>query len=119
MAINLLAFMGAYAWLASQQVSGSFLSQTVYVDFGDEIIPFLGIFSGCYSITKDTSDNRHTYRQLGYETDGGLFAFCQDVDGSPAWTFSAGTNQDPCVDWQAKSGLTEEFELYIAGKENW
>jgi Leucine-rich repeat (LRR) protein len=48
-----------------------------------------------------------------------MFAFCNDVEGSPGWTFSAGTDRNPCINPEVISGDTITYELYDAGKENW
>jgi hypothetical protein len=42
----LFGFLSGYIYLAVEQVSGAFLPNTVYVEFGDQIVPFLGIFNG-------------------------------------------------------------------------
>ena len=83
------------------QTQGSFLCQTLYVQFEDDFVSSLGAFSGLYDLEGDRSgafeNTRVTYvdRQSGKA----LFAYCSDMK---AWTFGFNENghfPDPCDDW--------------------
>ena len=111
--IVVCALMIGYGCVVAGQRSGKFLSQSLRVQFGDEYIPFLPLFSGVYLLTKGlVVDGRVVY--LAQEGGLGMFAYCKK---EKAWTFSM-VALDSC-DWLAKSPETHSFDIASTTPSEW
>ncbi|KAL3935441.1 MAG: hypothetical protein SGBAC_009038 [Bacillariaceae sp.] len=99
----------------------NFLSiREVQVTFDDEIAPFLGLYSGCYTAVdnsklRELGDRRLFYAQDGYPQ-GGKFGFCSSFEtGESGWTFFVGEFRDPCESYLIRSEDTVTFSAVAAG----
>lgn len=110
-----------FIYITAEQNDGDFSVQQVRLDFGDETIPFLSLFDGCYraSQTGKTFERRLVYEQVGFEKDGGKFGYCSNIDGEKSWTFYIGDGGDPCNGFIARSDPTTTFDLLEAGDSQW
>jgi hypothetical protein len=110
-----------YSYFFIQQDAGVYSIQDIYVEFGDETLPYLGLFNGCYtaSETGEKYNRRLVYEQAGFENDGGKFGFCNDLEGSGGWTFFDGVSGDPCDEYIVRSGPTNTFDLLEAATTQW
>jgi hypothetical protein len=120
MLITILCTMLA-GWIVvfQKQASGFFLCGTIQVQFGDDLVPALGTFSGLYDLrTKPysfASSDRVEYvqrRSVEVGSASALFAYCHSIG---AWTFHWETpgnegSSDPC-DWVARSEEIDTFDL--------
>lgn len=114
----LFAALGGLFVIFYRQDSNFLLAQAIQVQFPDEIVPFLGLFSGCYTAsTKDTDSRRLGYVQDGLDLAvGGKFGFCSDFgNGESGWTFFVGEFRDPCGSYIVRSEDTTTFNLLEAG----
>lgn len=117
----LVAMMLGFVVLLSRQNAGVFSVQTIQVELGDEVLPFLGLFSGCYEATDvdDFGEGRLVYKQVAAEKDGGKFGYCDSINkGVGGWTFFVGELRDPC-DYLLRSGATDTFNVVAAGSTKW
>jgi hypothetical protein len=115
-ALVLLACWSAVVYL---QNHGAFQCSTLVVQFGDDMRPELGTFSGMY----DQDQSRGT-RYLSYvdrHSKTAEFAYCvQDQ----RWTFQYhenGTqkNADPCTGWVARSSETTSYDITATAHSPW
>jgi hypothetical protein len=104
--------LGFWLWIAISQRNGVYLSQTIYVQFGDEFSADLGAFSGLYDLLT-TGGGRAEYfaRYTGTFDKSSKFGYCMK---ETAWTFSYG--RDPAIvpkacDYRAKSSVSYSFEV--------
>jgi hypothetical protein len=111
--IIVCCLMVGYAFVVNGQRSGKFLSQSLRVQFGDDYVPFLPLFSGVYLQTKDdVVDGRVVYLQQ--EGGRGMFAYCEK---ERAWTFNNGSLNS--CDWLAKSPETRSFDIVLTPPSQW
>ncbi|CAJ1937486.1 unnamed protein product [Cylindrotheca closterium] len=117
----LLAMLVAFSIFSSQQNAGMYSEQDIQIEFGDEILPFLGLFNGCYKASKS---NKHASGRLMYEqvsfSKGGKFGFCSDFgEGNGGWAFFIGESGDVCDNHIVRSGDTSTFSLLEAATTKW
>lgn len=110
-----------YFYFLGQQIAGVYSVQDMQVEFGDEVIPFMGLFNGCYQVhSSSVGNDRLIYRQVGFEDQGGKFGYCDDVDdGEGGWTFYIGDLRNPCDEWLIRSWGTETFDVLEATASKW
>jgi len=111
----------AFSIFAVQQIEGVYSEQDIKIEFGDEVLPFLGLFNGCYKASDANEDasGRLLYEQVGF-ANGGKFGFCSDFgDGDGGWAFFIGEMGDICEKYIARSGETSTFSLLEAAKTKW
>jgi len=123
---TVLAVMIAVFWhLAEEQDDGLFSIEHITVEFGDEVIAFLGLFNGCYKARKDgpNMNRRLVYEQIGSGVGGGKFGYCENLqeDKSPGWIFFDGnpTDEEACKNYILRSGTTNTFDVLDASSNQW
>lgn len=123
MAIICFIMLGGFVIVVIGQVQGTYLCQTIQVQFDDDLVPSLGAFAGLYDMDRPNGfealfGRRVTYRDRLSGT--ALFAYCQNEE---AWTFSFvkedGTNPDPCNDWVVHSEETDTFDIMVLAASPW
>ena len=122
--------VGGWVGIATQQNSGAYLCQTLFVQFGDDMDPSLAAFSGLYdqitvgSVGKFLSNTRVRY--VDRRTGTGVFAYCSSrsfwsfrhtSDASDFGAFSE--DFDPCDDWQVRSSSTGGYDINSVATEDW
>ena len=101
-----LLVMGGWAWVVALQENGRFVSESVEVQFGDDIDSALGTFSGVYSRTaRPSRSGRFHYYDQNPQSKA-FFGYCES---NGAWTFTYEGN-DPC-NFKARSEKTETYEI--------
>lgn len=100
----------------------NFLSvREIHVEFDDDIVPFLGLFNGCYTATenrqlRELGDRRLFYAQDGFPL-GGKFGYCSNFgNGESGWTFFLGDFRNPCESYIVRSEDTVTFSVLEAGR---
>eukprot|EP00559_Dactyliosolen_fragilissimus_P000063 CAMPEP_0184874166 /NCGR_PEP_ID=MMETSP0580-20130426/42242_1 /TAXON_ID=1118495 /ORGANISM="Dactyliosolen fragilissimus" /LENGTH=891 /DNA_ID=CAMNT_0027377145 /DNA_START=1139 /DNA_END=3811 /DNA_ORIENTATION=+ len=103
--------IGWWVIIVLKQMKGGYLCPNIYVQFGDEILPDLGVFSGMYAIDyKKIIDNRVVYVEqrdltLFEKAKPATFTFCTEEE---SWLFNYDDDsehsptKDKC-EWKAKS----------------
>eukprot|EP00586_Coscinodiscus_wailesii_P019031 CAMPEP_0172518068 /NCGR_PEP_ID=MMETSP1066-20121228/290236_1 /TAXON_ID=671091 /ORGANISM="Coscinodiscus wailesii, Strain CCMP2513" /LENGTH=1365 /DNA_ID=CAMNT_0013300363 /DNA_START=216 /DNA_END=4313 /DNA_ORIENTATION=- len=116
----------AWGVIGSQQMSGSLLCDTVYVQFGDEFLPLLGTFSGHYDRTGHSYEERRS-RDIQSDINFGIegiakFVFCHK---HKFWAFNIHPTMsidnkkfDPC-DWLVRSEETTFSHLPLLASLRW
>ncbi|CAJ1969080.1 unnamed protein product [Cylindrotheca closterium] len=113
-----IAMVSSFIFYAAQQYDGEYLTSTVRVEFGDETLPFLGIFNGCYTARSDgTIAERLVYEQMGRSTMQGKLAYCSGLDDG-SWVFFH-EGDDPCNNPIASSGSTKTFDVLETAESQW
>jgi hypothetical protein len=118
----LIAFYTSFMVLVFRQNAGEFTVSDLQVEFGDDVLPFLGAFNGCYKVDEsgETFHRRFLYVQVGLEEDGGKFGYCNDFgDGSSGWTFFYGDTREPCDNYIVRSGESKTFDIIEAADTKW
>lgn len=127
-AIICVLMVGSWIGIATQQRSGAYLCQTLFVQFGDDMDPSLAAFSGLYdqitvgSVGKFLSNTRVRYVDRNSGT--GIFAYCPS---RRFWSFSHTSatevawseDYDPCEDWQVRSSFTGGYDINSVASEDW
>ncbi|KAK1738490.1 hypothetical protein QTG54_010520 [Skeletonema marinoi] len=106
----------AFWWIIrTKQVSGEFLCQQIFAQFGDEVVPMLGAFTGLYSRHTNSYGNRLSY--IDDRVGGALLAYCLE---QKRWTLSLVTDNvyDPCT-WIAASDETIDFDVLTTATSQW
>jgi hypothetical protein len=86
--IQMAGFYTIFGYVVLQQNSHDNLPQVVKVEFGDEIDPSLGTYSGCYGIDEvDGINERVEYSQMSPARSQGSFHFCR-ASSFRTWTFT-------------------------------
>ena len=108
----LAAMLGSFCYLFGAQLTGAYTVGTIFVEFGDETVPSLGLFNGCYK--KDES-SKTWFGRLQFEStaQGGTFAYCSALG---RWTFFDSDFEDECNDFLVKSEETTTFDVLESGK---
>ena len=116
---------GFWLFITLKQMSGAYLSQTIYVQFGDEFDPAFSTFSGLYEIngSKELDNNRVGYylkypgpfaeaAKFGYTfcAGEGVWAFSYDDD------FSVAPN---ICNLKARSPVSDSFDLSSTADLPW
>eukprot|EP00526_Cylindrotheca_closterium_P003145 CAMPEP_0113652330 /NCGR_PEP_ID=MMETSP0017_2-20120614/27944_1 /TAXON_ID=2856 /ORGANISM="Cylindrotheca closterium" /LENGTH=1480 /DNA_ID=CAMNT_0000565161 /DNA_START=102 /DNA_END=4541 /DNA_ORIENTATION=- /assembly_acc=CAM_ASM_000147 len=120
--LTLVAAFIAFAFVVHQQDSQNSLADFVKVQFGDEVDPTLGLFSGCYEKQlKDGWDARVRYVQTQSDRGQGDFEYCL-VDGLQTWVFAIVQSKTACDDNFALRSSEERstsFDLLDAKGDQW
>jgi hypothetical protein len=111
--------MTGYGVIVSQQKSGKFLSQTLFVQFGDSFVPYLPTLSGVYKQNEDEHELRDG--RVFYVAKHAILGYCKE---EKAWTFTETgvnwTETSACEDtWTAKSPETESYDITTTSKSSW
>jgi hypothetical protein len=139
----------AWVMVVSRQTNGNFLPHEIMVQFGDEINPALGTFSGRYKIDYQRdrvfSSDRSLYTELrserahfGYWYVNELLLFCclptstRAADSSSvalqyfsetsrSWSFQYNVTKDEfdACSWAAISSPTESFDIITTALSQW
>lgn len=127
MFVVLVVMVTIFSILAIDQDQGTYSIEYITAEFGDEVLPFLGLFNGCYRAKKQgpTLNRRLVYEQIGSEDLGGKFAYCNEIengsgDKSEGWVFFKGISADfSCEDYILRSGSTNTFDIIDATSSQW
>ncbi|CAJ1968799.1 unnamed protein product [Cylindrotheca closterium] len=118
----LVVILFSFTFLSIAQNRGMFSEQDIQIEFGDELLPFLGLFNGCYKASESSNEQpsgRLVYEQVGY-ANGGKFGFCSDFGGGDGgWAFFIGEVGDICETFIVRSGETSTFSLLEAATTKW
>ena len=89
----LAVVIAMWAYLYWLQLSGHYNPKTIIIQFGDQFQPFLGAYSGFYSLKTGFGKPPSTrFRYSEERNGGGQFGYCAR---QAVWTFYIGGN-DPC-----------------------
>ncbi len=122
------SFFAGWGTILKKQRDGAYLCQLIFSQFGDELIPELGTFTGLFYKHSKTFGGKSSYRgeDIYDEERGPLLAYCET---EKRWTLSLtkdGTKADewnPCVDWKAASSESESesgsFDLLSTTSSPW
>jgi len=118
----------AFSFVAFEQASQESLAEFVKVQFGDDVDPTLGLFSGCYekNITFtfggwDSWDSRVQYVRTQPDRGDGKFDYCLD-DGLQTWVFATDQSKTSCDENVALRSAEERstsFDLLDAKGDQW
>mmetsp|Transcript_17456 Transcript_17456/g.42828 ORF Transcript_17456/g.42828 Transcript_17456/m.42828 type:complete len:1215 (+) Transcript_17456:136-3780(+) len=113
-----IAMVSSFIFYAAQQYDGEYLTSTVRVEFGDETLPYLGIFNGCYTARSDgIIAERPVFEQMGRSTMQGKLAYCGDI-GDGSWVFFY-EGDDPCKNPIAAPASTKTFDVLETAESQW
>jgi len=116
-----LSFFGSWVYIYWQQRSGAYLCQQIFSQFGDEILPMLGTFTGLFHKHEEKKfGRRSSYRgtDISDQEKGPLLAYCED---ETRWTLSLtedGGVWDPC-NWLAASSESESYSILSTTSSPW
>ena len=96
-----LCLMSAWTVVMLHQTNGSYLCQTLFVQFEDDFVSSLGAFSGIYDLEGERAGvfENTRVRYIDRQSGKAAFAYCPKME---AWTFGFaedGHFPDPCDDW--------------------
>jgi hypothetical protein len=112
--IALLTFFAAWVIIWRHQTSGKYLCQHIFGQFGDEVVPMLGTFTGLFSRHTQSFGGRLSYRDG--QDGGALLAYCLE---QKRWTLSLTTdNVEPCT-WIAASDESIDFDVLTTANSQW
>mmetsp|Transcript_29784 Transcript_29784/g.50793 ORF Transcript_29784/g.50793 Transcript_29784/m.50793 type:complete len:1440 (-) Transcript_29784:34-4353(-) len=115
------SFFAGWWIIRSKQNDGEYLCHQIFSQFGDEILPMLGTFTGLfYKHEKQKFGDRASYRgtDVSDQEKGPLLAYCED---ETRWTLSLtedGGVWNPCK-WLAASSESESFDLLSTTSAPW
>jgi len=112
----LIATFTGLMFIFARQDSNFLSVREIKVQFDDGIVPFLGLFSGCYTAVEnwELGNRRLFYAQDGFPQ-GGKFGFCSNFPyGESGWTFFVGEFRNPCESYLLRSGDTVTFSVLEA-----
>lgn len=112
----LLAILSGWAVVLSRQFSGFFATNTLIVQFDDELRPELGAYTGTY--TMKVRAGRQPAQRFWFVEDQhgeGMFAYCGQTR---SWSFIVG-EEHPCDDPLVESTPTTTFDIVESGIEPW
>ncbi len=120
------SFYAGWHVIRRKQMEGYYACQLIFSQFGGEVLPMLGTFTGLFSMHKMTFDNRPSYRGFDLEDGerGPLLAYCKN---EARWTLSLTKNGteayewDPCDDWKAASSeiQSEDYNILSTRSSPW
>lgn len=120
----LIAMAAVFTNLAIRQDEGNFSIPHISVEFGDEVLSYLGLFNGFYEAHEMGGQfhRRLVYQQVGVD-DGhsGKLGYCLDLgdeESSEGWVFFVDSD-DPCANHIARSEATNTFDVLEAGDMQW
>jgi len=117
-----VAFFAAWVTIFSKQVTGEYLCQDIFGEFGDEVVPMLETFTGSFSSRQEEIiGKRLSY--INYQGDGNwvaVLAYCLE---QKRWTLSLVTDNvydpwDPCT-WIAASDESTAFDVLETANSQW
>ena len=112
--------VSAWVVVVSRQTSGTYLPQTIEVQFSDAVSPSFGPFSGLYDIFYERDRIFSSDRSVYSERRSRLahFGYCESVQ---AWTFGYNVTADEfdACDWAARSSTTETFDIMTTATSQW
>jgi hypothetical protein len=109
------AFFAGWGVILSKQRNGAYTCHQLVAQFGDEMLPMLGTFSGLFFQHNKNFDGRLSYRD---NRDGGaLLAYCHE---EKRWTLSLITDDvfEPC-NWLAASSESRDFDVLTTASSPW
>jgi hypothetical protein len=115
--IFVVMFSG-WSGIYSEQATGMYLCQQMYVQLDDELAPALAGLSGIYTVNQNEHfGGRVTNSQ---ENNGqGKIGYCED---EKVWTLKIQDPlmpYDPCLDWVAKSSQSFDFDVLKTTSSQW
>ncbi|KAL3935200.1 MAG: hypothetical protein SGBAC_009231 [Bacillariaceae sp.] len=120
--LTVLAVFIIFAIIAREQDSQNSLAAFVKVQFGDEVDPTLGLFSGCYGKELNVGwDARVRYVQTKSDRGQGNFEYCLD-DDLQTWVFANVEAETACNDnFELRSAeeRSTSFDLLDAKGDQW
>ena len=106
-----------WAVLVSKQIRGDFLPASIYVQLGDDEIPYLGLLSDVYSLAHDHHSPRWVSSGPGSIKQ---FRYCA---ANKFWSFSVSSlddvEEDLCQGWTMKSPTTLSYNLLSTASLKW
>eukprot|EP00984_Skeletonema_dohrnii_P013913 scaffold5828_cov85-Skeletonema_dohrnii-CCMP3373.AAC.3 len=111
----LVAFFTGYGIIVTNQNSGKYLCENIFAQYGDEVVPMLGMFSGMFWRGTQSFDGRLIYSDIFGTTS---LAYCKK---EKRWTLSMPTdnNSDPCNNWYAASSVSKDFDILTTANSQW
>jgi hypothetical protein len=129
MIVLILTMLIAWTFVSYRQMTGYYVCQTMYVQFGDAVDYNLATFSGFYLFNVECNGlvcKRGEYIEAGHGKykDTARFGYCEDVR---AWTFSHGESPADKIDtcqWRAKSiemdsSSVMSYDIETIFREEW
>jgi len=118
-----VSFFVGWGIIYWEQWKGKYLCQQIFSQFGDDILPMLGTFTGLFYKHKEKFGGRASYRgtDVSDQEKGPLLAYCEK---DTRWTLSLtedgveAKKWDPC-NWQAASSESESFDLLTTTSSPW
>ena len=120
------SFFVGWEIIYRRQRNGDYLCKQIFSQFGDDILPMLGTFTGLfYKHEKQKFGRRSSYREtdVSDQEKGPLLAYCEK---DTRWTLSLtevgveAEKWDPCTDnWLAASSESESFDLLTTTSSPW
>ncbi|CAJ1961835.1 unnamed protein product [Cylindrotheca closterium] len=120
----LIAMAAVFATLAIRQDEGTFSIPQIAVEFGDEVLPYLGLFNGFYKANQNGNFHRRlVYEQVGVDNEhSGKLGWCSNLEdegeGSGGWIFFT-NSANPCAEYIIRSEATKTFDVLEAGATQW
>ena len=118
---SVIAFtlIGGWSVVVHRQNDGLYQCKTLLVDFGDDMRPSLGTFSGLYDQIR-TNNNRYL-SYVDRESEKAIFSYCKR---DRFWTFQyyedgVDDNTDPCATWAARSSTITSYDITAAAVLPW
>jgi len=121
-----VSFLAGWGVIYRKQRRGTYLCQLIFSQFGDEIDPTLGTFTGLFYKHADaTFDGKSSYRgeDISDTEKGSLLAYCEKdkrwtlsltEDGVDSWK-----KWKPCVGWLAASSESTSYDLLSTTSSPW
>eukprot|EP00984_Skeletonema_dohrnii_P022939 scaffold12054_cov112-Skeletonema_dohrnii-CCMP3373.AAC.6 len=108
-------FFGSWLYIYWQQRNGEYLCQQIFSQFGDEILPMLGTFTGLFYKHEEKFGDRASYRDD--QPGGPLLGYCKS---ETRWTLSLTKDDkwDPC-NWLAASSESESYSILSTTSSPW
>ena len=112
----LLVLMTGWGVVVANQNNGTYMCQTIYVQFSDDFVTDLGTYSGLYE--RKAPSDRVGQIHVEYVADGGKgrFAYCSDEN---MWTFVPSKDGNACSDWIARSVETSSYDILVTASTDW
>eukprot|EP00984_Skeletonema_dohrnii_P022937 scaffold12054_cov112-Skeletonema_dohrnii-CCMP3373.AAC.4 len=112
------SFFGGWLYIYKQQRIGEYLCHQIFSQFGDDILPMLGTFTGLFYKHTKTFGDRASYRDD--QPGGPLLAYCKN---ETRWTLSLTKDLitdewNPC-NWLAASSESESYSILSTTSSPW
>lgn len=124
MVVILVVMLIAWGFTRYYQISGVYLCETILVQFGDDMRPELGTFSGLYDLDRPSGTTLRSQHVQYVERLSGhaRFSFCETHSywtvqwkDSPEGSFPSST----CDGWFVRSSQTASFDITQAALDVW